>query len=114
MLFRRDPVETAGWRTSAATHLTKNDVGERHPAKEQRNLPAEFGPKIMGLTTLAQLPGKRQTGARGFVAARGADRFVDRGDDVGDENPVGVACQPIAAPWAPGGCHEAGTAQPGE
>jgi hypothetical protein len=97
-LFGRHTGKTAGGRDRSAAHLAKDNVGQSHPAEKQTDLPAEFSPEIVGLTSLGHLAGQRQARAGRFVAPRGTNRLVDSGDDGSDGNPVGVARQPVPAP----------------
>ena len=92
-LFRRNAGKTARRRDGSAAHLAKDNVGQCYPAQKQTDLPAEFSPEIVGLTSLGHLTWQRQAGAGRFVAPRGTNRLVDSGDDGSDGNPVGVARQ---------------------
>ena len=101
-LLSRDAAEAAAGRHRAAATWPSHDIGEGHAAEEKRDLAAEFGPEIVGLTAVGELAGERETRAGFVVAAGGANRFVDRGDDGGDGDAVGIARKAIAAAGSSG------------
>ena len=98
-------------RAAAAEHAPLAHIGERHRAQIEMDLVAELFPQIVG-EAAALVAGA--AGRRARRAARGADRLVDREDDVGDARPVGAVRQEIAAARAAHALDQPADAQLGE
>src|SRR6185436_2296906 len=78
-------------------------VRERNRREEVLNAVTHFLPEAVGDTAAAAADAALH---RAFLAARGFDRLVHGGDDVGDGDAASVARQPIAAAWAAHAGHE--------
>src|SRR5215468_6273313 len=75
-------------------HATVDYVGKRHRAQVEMDLVSELFPEIVRQTS--GLVAATADGRAGR-AARGADRLVDREDDVGYPRTLGAARQQVAA-----------------
>src|SRR5512146_511040 len=98
-------------RAGAAQDALLADIGERHRAQIEMDLIAELFPKVV--REAAALVASTARG-RARRAARGADRLVDREDDVGNARSGRAMRQKIAAARATHALDEIGAAQLGK